>query len=66
RAAYLASGPTKAFAGVKTALRASFGHSLEQQLDLEAKLQGDCGRSRDFEEGVMAFLQKRPAEFEGR
>ena len=66
RAAYLASGPTKAFAGVKTALRASFGHSLEEQLDLEAKLQGDCGRSRDFEEGVMAFLQKRPAEFEGR
>ncbi|GHG95297.1 enoyl-CoA hydratase-related protein [Pseudodonghicola xiamenensis] len=66
RAAYLASGPTKAFAGVKTALRASLGHGLEQQLDLEAKLQGECGRSRDFEEGVMAFLQKRPAEFEGR
>ncbi|MDK3018504.1 enoyl-CoA hydratase-related protein [Pseudodonghicola flavimaris] len=66
RAAYLAGGPTKAFAGVKQALRASFGQSFEDQLSLEARLQGECGRTRDFEEGVMAFLQKRPAAFEGR
>ncbi|HBM38592.1 MAG TPA: 2-(1,2-epoxy-1,2-dihydrophenyl)acetyl-CoA isomerase, partial [Sulfitobacter sp.] len=33
---------------------------------LEAQEQGKCGQSRDFKEGVMAFMQKRPASFEGR
>lgn len=66
RAAHLAEGPTRAFAGVKTALRASFGNTLEEQLDIEARLQGDCGRTRDFEEGVMAFVEKRAPSFEGR
>jgi 2-(1,2-epoxy-1,2-dihydrophenyl)acetyl-CoA isomerase len=33
---------------------------------LEAKLQGECGETRDFKEGVLAFLEKRPADFEGR
>ena len=37
-----------------------------QQLALEAKLQGKCGKTRDFKEGVVAFLEKRPAVFEGR
>ena len=46
--------------------RASFENSLEEQLTLEAKLQGKCGQTRDFKEGVIAFLDKRPAEFEGR
>ncbi|MDA9949857.1 2-(1,2-epoxy-1,2-dihydrophenyl)acetyl-CoA isomerase, partial [Paracoccaceae bacterium] len=40
--------------------------TYEQQLMLEAKLQGDCGKTRDFKEGVLAFLEKRPAVFEGR
>jgi 2-(1,2-epoxy-1,2-dihydrophenyl)acetyl-CoA isomerase len=35
-------------------------------LALEAKLQGEAGRTRDFMEGVTAFLEKRPADFEGR
>jgi 2-(1,2-epoxy-1,2-dihydrophenyl)acetyl-CoA isomerase len=33
---------------------------------MEAKIQGKVGRSRDFLEGVSAFLEKRPAKFEGR
>ena len=36
------------------------------QLALEAELQGEAGRSRDFREGVTAFLEKRPARYEGR
>lgn len=66
RAAHLASGPTVAYAHVKTAIRASFDSDLEQQLALEAQLQGACGKTRDFKEGVIAFLEKRPARFEGR
>ena len=66
RAAYLASGPTAAFSRVKQALRASLDNDLEDQLKLEARLQGQCGKSRDFKEGVVAFLEKRPPEFEGR
>jgi 2-(1,2-epoxy-1,2-dihydrophenyl)acetyl-CoA isomerase len=66
RAAHLAQGPTAAYAHVKTALRASSDNTLEEQLALEAKLQGQCGMSHDFKEGVVAFLEKRPARFEGR
>ncbi len=66
RAAYLAAGPTVAFSRVKQALRASLDNDLEAQMKLEARLQGQCGKSRDFKEGVLAFLEKRPAEFEGR
>ncbi|MHC0053030.1 enoyl-CoA hydratase-related protein [Actibacterium sp. D379-3] len=66
RAAALATGPTVAYAKVKEALRASFSNDLEQQLLVEARLQGICGNTRDFKEGVLAFLEKRPARFEGR
>ena len=66
RAAALASGPTVAYQQTKEAMRASFSNSLEEQLLLEARLQGRCGQTRDFREGVMAFLEKRPAELEGR
>lgn len=66
RAAALAAGPTVALSAIKTALRASLAHDLDAQLALEARLQGDCGRSRDFREGVIAFLEKREAGFEGR
>ncbi len=66
RAAYLAEGPTQAFAAVKTALRGSFDAGLEEQLATEAQLQGACGRTRDFQEGVVAFVEKRAAKFEGR
>ena len=66
RAAALACGPTLALRGVKQALRASGANSLDAQLALEARMQGQCGASHDFLEGVAAFLAKRPAHFEGR
>ena len=66
RAAHLAQGPTVAYGAVKQALRASAANDLETQLALEAQLQGDCGRTRDFTEGVVAFLDKRAPVFEGR
>ncbi|GHF46853.1 enoyl-CoA hydratase-related protein [Seohaeicola zhoushanensis] len=66
RAEYLAKGPTQAFTAAKQAIRASFESNLPDQLNLEAQLQGRCGKSRDFQEGVVAFMEKRPAVFEGR
>jgi len=66
RADKLAKGPTAAYAHVKQAIRGSYDNSLDEQLALEARLQGECGKTRDFKEGVLAFLEKRPANYEGR
>ena len=66
RAAQLAGGPTEAYRHLKTALRLSQNNTLEEQLDVEARLQGKCGQTRDFREGVISFLEKRPPVFEGR
>ncbi|SIO09286.1 2-(1,2-epoxy-1,2-dihydrophenyl)acetyl-CoA isomerase [Rhodovulum sp. ES.010] len=66
RAAQLAKGPTIAYARLKQAIRHSYANDLEAQLSLEASLQGDCGATRDFREGVVAFLEKRSPRFEGR
>lgn len=65
RATALAQGPTVALSALKQALRASPGNGLDAQLALEARLQGRCGSSADFREGVAAFLEKRSARFRG-
>ena len=66
RARTLAQGPTETYRNIKSAMRASFDNSLDEQLALEARLQGECGKSRDFREGVLAFTEKRAPSFEGR
>jgi len=66
RARQLASGPTATYRNIKRALREGMANDFEQQLLLEAQLQGELGETRDFREGVLAFLEKRQARFEGR
>ncbi len=66
RAEKLAQGPTVSYASAKQALREGFNNTLDTQLALEAHLQGQCGKTRDFQEGVIAFLEKRKPRYEGR
>lgn len=65
-AARLAAQPTRACALIKQALNDSFGRDLPAQLELEATLQTQAGRTEDFAEGVAAFLQRRAPAFKGR
>jgi 2-(1,2-epoxy-1,2-dihydrophenyl)acetyl-CoA isomerase len=62
----LAAGATASHAGIKRQLNAWLFARMEGQLDLEAEVQGELVHSDDFVEGVSAFLQKRPAQFQGR
>ncbi|GLS22155.1 2-(1,2-epoxy-1,2-dihydrophenyl)acetyl-CoA isomerase [Labrys miyagiensis] len=62
----LARGPALAYRLIREAVFASDGNDLDAQLALEAALQQKAGASRDFQEGVAAFLEKRPPRFEGR
>jgi len=61
----LAAGPTRSYAASKRQLNAWQFARLADQLELEASLQGELGRSPDFFEGVTAFVEKRPARFSG-
>ena len=61
----LAAGPGIAIARIKRSLHAAAGNTLEEQLGLERELQRECGHSKDFMEGAMAFMQKRKANFKG-
>jgi len=61
----LASGPTHAFAHLKRLLNQAHATPLAVQLDSEAAAFTDCAQTKDFAEGVAAFLEKRKAEFGG-
>lgn len=61
----LAAMPTKALWLTKDALNKSVGNNLEQQLEVESELQTIAGDSKDFREGVSAFIEKRPPVFKG-
>lgn len=62
----LAKGPTVALGTMRRILRQGLTQDLSTTLDAEAVGQFIAGGSADSVEGVMAFLQKRPANFSGK
>ena len=61
----LAEMPTRGLALIKQALNHSAGNTLEAQLDLENELQQKAQQTKDFKEGIDAFLNKRVPRFVG-
>jgi len=62
----LANGPTQAFGGVKKLLADTYAHTLESQMELEARWIADVSAGQDGREGVAAFIEKRKPNFQGR
>ncbi|HEX8977442.1 MAG TPA: enoyl-CoA hydratase-related protein [Solirubrobacteraceae bacterium] len=64
-AARLAAGPPGSHATIKRTINARAYAGFEELLDLEALAQQQRAESKDFVEGVVAFMQKRRPEFHG-
>jgi 2-(1,2-epoxy-1,2-dihydrophenyl)acetyl-CoA isomerase len=65
-AARLAALPPLGLAGIKQMIRASWSHTLDQELVHQRDAMRRLGYTADYREGVAAFLEKRPAKFKGR
>jgi 2-(1,2-epoxy-1,2-dihydrophenyl)acetyl-CoA isomerase len=65
-ASKLASLPPLGLAAIKQIIRTSWSRTLDEELDLQRDQMRRLGFTHDYREGVAAFLEKRPAKFEGR
>jgi len=61
----LAAMPTVALGLIRKQVAAALTSTLSDTLEVEAQHQSRAAQTSDFREGVMAFLQKRPAQFTG-
>ena len=62
----LARGPTAAYMETKRLVRYGHDRTLEAHLEDEVEAFAKCAGTRDFAEGVTAFVEKRKPEFEGK
>jgi 2-(1,2-epoxy-1,2-dihydrophenyl)acetyl-CoA isomerase len=61
----LAQAPTAAIGRIKQLLEQGANSDLESQLECERLAQIESGKTKDFREGVSAFIEKRMARFSG-
>ncbi|MFY9311333.1 MAG: enoyl-CoA hydratase-related protein [Bacteroidia bacterium] len=61
----LAAMPTRALGMTKLMLNQSMDNDLAQQLECEAEMQIAAANTKDYQEGVNAFLEKRKPVFKG-
>lgn len=61
----LSQMPTKGLGYTKRALNQSLSSDLSRQLAIEDELQSAAGQTKDYAEGVQAFLEKRKPNFTG-
>jgi 2-(1,2-epoxy-1,2-dihydrophenyl)acetyl-CoA isomerase len=61
----LAGMATRGLALTKKAFNFSLSNSLPSQLKVEDQLQQEAASTRDYREGISAFLEKRPPQFQG-
>ena len=62
----IASKAPLAVATAKKAINEGFNMDRYKAMELEATLFADCFKTEDQKEGVTAFLEKRPPEFQGK
>jgi 2-(1,2-epoxy-1,2-dihydrophenyl)acetyl-CoA isomerase len=61
----LSNGPTRSYAGSKRELNHWLYARMAEHLALEAEIQGEAAGTKDFFEGITAFVEKRKPTFSG-